>query len=55
MKISLIYRYPDLKQRFEDACDEGLDDSLSQPKYLEIYAEAVKRWEREKQERRDSR
>ena len=52
MKISLIYRYPDLKQRFEDACDEDDDlDSLSQPKYLEIYAEAVKRWEREKQEK----
>jgi hypothetical protein len=49
MKISLIYRYADLKQRFLDAQDDDdLDDSLNQPKYLEIYAEAVKRWEQEK-------
>jgi hypothetical protein len=49
MEISLIYRYPDLKERFLDAQDDDdLDDSLWQPKYLEIYAEAVKRWDQEK-------
>lgn len=49
MKISLIYRYPDLKQRFLDAHDDDdLDDSLDTPVIRQIYAEAVKRWEQEK-------
>lgn len=51
MKISLIYRYPDLKQRFLDAQDDDdLDDSLDTPVIRQIYAEAQERYKNESAE-----
>jgi hypothetical protein len=50
MKISLIYRYPDLKQRFlaEEAKDE-LNESLDTPEIRAIYAEAQARLKKEQE------
>lgn len=52
MKISLIYRYPDLKQRFLDAQDDDdLDDTLDTPVIRQIYAEAQERYKREQEKK----
>lgn len=52
MKISLIYRYADLKQRFLDAQDDDdLDDTLDTPVIRQIYAEAQERYKREQEKK----